>query len=167
MKDENEIEKIKDIAKKIRKAFEEIERKEDYSEASLWGFDLGGYCGRAAIQLYLACKKSGIKIKIIEGIGHAYNEYNGHIIDITATQFGKYPKVHIRKYKCKPHYIPEFYQKVRTHLSTKSLADAFWIPQHLIDRDKEVVLKYIPRKTTGGQRRKLNVKTKCKSKKNN
>lgn len=134
--------KVKLIAEKLRMAFEEISEKENYGEASAFNFDLGGYCGRAAIQLYLICKKAGIKIKISEGIGHAFNEYGGYIIDITATQFGKYPKVYIKKYKSRN--IPEFYQKVRMHLSTKSLAKSLWIPQSKINSDEKIVSKYFP-----------------------
>ena len=147
-----DLNKIKNIAKKIRKAFEEIEKKEN---DGFGGYGLGGYCVRAAAQLYLACKKAGIKVKIVEGVGHAFNEFDGYIIDITATQFGKYPKVHIRKYKNRP---PEFYQKISSHLSTKSLIETFWIKQLEIENDEEIVSKYFPGKT-GGQRRKRNVKT--------
>lgn len=148
--------KVKFIAEKVRLAFEEISEKENYGEASAFNSDLGGYCGRAAIQLYLACKKAGIKIKIFEGIGHAFNEYDGYIIDITATQFGKYPKIYIKKHGFQNGL--EFYKKVRTHLSTKSLAKSFWIPQNKIDSDKKVVSKYFPGRTGGQEESK-----KCQS----
>lgn len=161
------LEKIKDIAIKVRKAFEEIEKKDygyrflDYDGNDYYiKNNLGGYCGRAAIQLFLACRRKNIDIEIEEGVGHSYNKLGDYIIDITATQFGKYPKVHIRKYKSRK---PEYYQKVRTHLSTNSLANEFWIPSHIIVRDRTVVLKYCPGQT-GGQRRQENVKVKCKSK---
>ena len=132
------LEKVKSIARKVRRAFEEIEKEENYNEADDFGFDLGGYCGRAAIQLFIACKKEGIEINIEEGIGHAYNKFNNYIIDITATQFGKYPRVYIKKYKGRK---PEHYQKVRMH-TTKSLADEFWISPHIITKDKKVVNFY-------------------------
>ncbi|MFA5048279.1 MAG: hypothetical protein WC516_04625 [Patescibacteria group bacterium] len=145
---DKKLEKIKKIAKKVRNVFEKIEENEGWA-----GCRLGGYCGRAAIQLHLACKRVGINIKISEGIGHAYNEYDGYIIDITATQFGGYPKVHIRKYKRATKELPEFYQKVRTHLSTKTFASSFWIQQRDIDNDQKFISKHFPGIKTGGRRR--------------
>lgn len=90
---------VKAIAKEVRKSFEKIEKE----ERGLYGTEpagLGGYCGRASIQLYLACKRAGLKdIELWDGEGHTFNVYRGKIVDITATQFGRRRKVYVCEFK--------------------------------------------------------------------
>lgn len=132
----NKLGKIKEIAKKIRKAFEEIEESETYNKG-----DLGGYCARASIQLYLACRREGIRISMVEGIGHMYNKYNGKIIDITATQFGERSKVLIREYKKEP---PEYHKYLRKHPSVISIINLWWAPYYeQVLSDGKTVKKYL------------------------
>ena len=91
------LKKIKKIAGQVREAFEEIEKEEGNCSWSKTDA-LSGYCGRASTQLYLACRRAGIKIRMVEASGHMFNTYENHIVDVTATQFNdgiyKYPKVY-------------------------------------------------------------------------
>lgn len=95
----NRFQKIMEVAYVIRRVFEEIE-KEEYKP-----YNLGGYCSRASEQLHAACERLGLKgVELWCGYGHAYNVYDGKIIDITATQFNsKRPKVYCisHKYACR------------------------------------------------------------------
>lgn len=134
---------IRTIAKQVRKAFEKIEEDENG-----YGGNLGGYCFRASYQMYLLCKKEGINVDIIEGCGHYYNEFNGYIIDITATQFGKYPKIHIKRYKTN---IPEFYNKVSV-VTENDVEDPeyikynFWDTKEELEEDYHTVIDNSPNK---------------------
>jgi len=128
--------KITSIARRIRKAFEEIESKEgEYNDG-----DLGGYCGRASVQLYLACKRQGIKIQIAEGVGHIFNVYNGRIVDITATQFGYCEKVFIKDLYHRG--LDDCHRPIRYHHSAKTAEKVYGSTRDTI-RDKRTVLKYL------------------------
>jgi len=132
------LKKVKRIAKDIRKAFEEIDKK--YTGHT--GGDLGGHCGRASVQLYLACRRVGIKIGINKGEGHMFNTYRDRIIDITATQFGVRRKVFVRKIPKKIGKLPSYHRTCCTYDTAKSAIDVY--DDRLdINRDKRVVLKYI------------------------
>jgi len=89
--------KIKSLLSTIRKGFEYIEIQEGFD-----GGKLGGYCLRAAVQVFLFCKKENITVEMIVSNEHAFNKIDDYIIDITATQFGNFPKINIKKYKNKP-----------------------------------------------------------------
>lgn len=75
------------IAGKVRDAFEEIGKNEQYPS------NLCGLCLRASAQLFAAAADFGIDIQIIGGIGHCFNMCDGYIIDVTATQFGEIDRV--------------------------------------------------------------------------
>jgi hypothetical protein len=129
------LEKVKKIAKKVRAAFEEIEEKEYGSKYT----DLGGYCGRASVQLYLACRRAGITIGLHEGYGHMFNTYNGRIIDITATQFGINKKVYVKKIDKS---LEDYHTTEAIHKSAKPAECVYGCPADTI-RDKRTVLKYL------------------------
>jgi hypothetical protein len=75
--------RVEELAKQVRAAFEEIARKNGYSEG------LGGLCGTASNHLAAAAKRLGIEgVDVCDGGGHVYCMYQQHVIDITATQFG-------------------------------------------------------------------------------
>lgn len=93
------LKEVKAIAKEVRKVFERIEGDEGGYYGNPGPGSLGGYCGRASIQLYLACKRAGLNgIELWDGDGHTFNAYNGKIVDITATQFGQPRKVYTCKF---------------------------------------------------------------------
>lgn len=131
------LKKVKKIAKKIRAAFEEIEKKE-YGRPS----DLGGYCGRASIQLYLACRREGIRIGLHEGCGHMFNTYDGRIIDVTATQFGINRKVYVKKIPKDENGLEDYHMTEATHRSAKSAEHVYGSPKDTVN-DKRVVLKHL------------------------
>ena len=88
--------KLKKVATQVRQAFENISRQE---YPYLKEHSLSGYCCRASAQLFLAAKRHGIEgVKIVVGHGHVYNVYQGHIVDITATQFGEKDPVYIKPF---------------------------------------------------------------------
>jgi hypothetical protein len=89
---EDNFSKVVNIAKKIRETFEniEIEICENKSYTCEPKLDLGGYCGRASVQMFLACKRagiSGVELWDVDDGYHTFNMYGDRIIDITATQF--------------------------------------------------------------------------------
>lgn len=91
-------EEVKKIAGKVREIFEQIEADESGDKYNRYCMtDLGGYCGRASIQVYLACKRAKIRgIELWDTGRHTFNIYEGKIVDITATQFGRQDKVLVR-----------------------------------------------------------------------
>lgn len=95
--------RVREVAELVRKSFEEIGRNNT----------LGGYCGRAATQLWLECMKRGIEgVKIVEGAGHAFcmfTEANGYVFiaDVTATQFhDSYPPIFITDFATAKRHLP-------------------------------------------------------------
>jgi hypothetical protein len=98
--------KLIEIAKSVRERFENsIIRSYD----GLFELDpedkqeLGGRCHLASRVLYKEARKSGLKVKMCTGWfendfsagGHCWIEFEGKIIDITATQFGIKDKIFI------------------------------------------------------------------------
>lgn len=73
---------VRVIAERVRRAFEKIASYTGHSE------DLGGLCGRAAVQFCLEAERAGISAKLVHGNGHAYSMLSDkQIVDVTATQF--------------------------------------------------------------------------------
>lgn len=73
---------IRELAERVRRAFEAIAQKENISS------NLGGLCGRAAVQFCLAAKEIGINARLVHGNGHAYSLLpDDRLVDVTATQF--------------------------------------------------------------------------------
>jgi hypothetical protein len=130
------LDRVKKIAAQVRQAFEEIARTQGYRS------DLGGLCGRATAQLYLACRRKGIKIKMWRGLGHAFNECDGHIVDITATQFGKVGKVHIRKMRF-PLNRPYHYRSPVEVTSARACALYFGGGRGKFEKDGRIVRRYM------------------------
>ena len=86
------------IARIVRKTFDAIASEESRTRKWHTGCPdtLEGYCGRASAQLYLALRREGLRsAEFWDGDCHSFVTYRGKIIDITATQFGSYPDVHV------------------------------------------------------------------------
>lgn len=86
------------IAAHVRKTFERIARDESFPA------DLACLCLRASKALAKALTKTGIKAKLVMGGyrepygecgDHCWIEIGDKIIDITATQFGTFDRVHV------------------------------------------------------------------------
>jgi len=89
------IDKVKDIAKRVRRKCELFSRSPEASKHDFYKTpDLVCMCAVASFALSKALNKSGIRNKVIKGYygsegHHCWVELkNGMIIDITATQFG-------------------------------------------------------------------------------
>lgn len=83
------ISEVKTIAMVVRKVFEKIEREEF---PNYLFDDLAGYCGRASVQMFLACRRAeieGVELWDVNDGYHTFNIYGDRIIDITATQFDR------------------------------------------------------------------------------
>lgn len=72
------IEIVERIALKVRLAFESVSKSKT----------LSGWCFRAAPVLLTAAQKVGLpSFGIAANSGHVFNYYDGHVVDITASQF--------------------------------------------------------------------------------
>lgn len=77
------INKIKEVANQTRRWAER------YAANNYFPRDLTGVCAIAATKLFLDLQKNGFKdIHIVENTEHAFVVCEGHIVDVTATQFG-------------------------------------------------------------------------------
>lgn len=82
---------IRYLATKARKAIECAALDETDSTY------LGGYCARGSAIVAHLLKEEGIPCSLVySDWGHVYVECMNYVIDITATQFGDFPKVMIR-----------------------------------------------------------------------
>jgi hypothetical protein len=96
-----DFQKVISYAKSSRKIVERLAKHIDNS----WPVEAGDsktlecYCAIASHLLYKLAKKNNIKINFHVGkfksYDHAFNSYDGKIIDITATQFGLKNKVYV------------------------------------------------------------------------
>jgi hypothetical protein len=119
---------IRRIAKSVRSAFEMIARNGG------WDQSLSGLCYRSAIQVFLECRRHGIYVRLAKGAGHGFCVYSGHIIDVTATQFGKeYPKVVIIPIPKAP---PDHH---RIHCTSRSVKSFYIGGTMALKADKKVV----------------------------
>jgi hypothetical protein len=130
---------VKELADKIRLAFEEIEIEEGYDNG-----DLTGFCKRASVQLFLAANERGLPVELVCGSGHVYNLYDGHIIDITATQFGVEDKVWITKIDKCIEFIHPWKPKGDPCNCLEELKNFGWYTsEEEIKGDLEIVRKYL------------------------
>ena len=97
MKSQISVKELRAIAQQVRSWAESYAHKND-------GFtirDLTGMCAIASGELWRRLHIQGQKATICMyddfGDSHVFVLYNGYLIDLTATQFGKYPKVIVRK----------------------------------------------------------------------
>ncbi len=115
------------IAKKVREKIDRyvrsIIKREDWKHRIGWGReDLGGWCAIAAASLETSFKRAGYPAEMRKGRVKKFGEHcwvvsGDHIYDITATQFGKFPKVYI---------TPISDQKVGYSNGTKNRNFSFW-----------------------------------------
>ena len=102
------------IAKIVRKKCEKFALSKDSIDYDFNGEnDLTCMCAVASFALYEALRQQGITCKVVEGLfyqfkeeprnyqhylrrySHCWVKAGKKVIDITATQFGDYPKVHV------------------------------------------------------------------------
>ena len=107
------------IAKKARALTEKFAKKHPdigYPE------DLSCYCAIGSRILHLLAEKNGYELEFIQGyfgdvfdsdrkltsssINHCWLEYKGHVVDITATQFGIQAPVHVVSRRNTDQYHP-------------------------------------------------------------
>ena len=138
------LKRIHEIAKRVRRAFEVIATRDGKPR------NLQGLCGRAAVQLFLECKREGIHIRIANARGyHAFCVYAGHIIDVTATQFHKlgvpWPKVLIKPISKVPysyHDILAKYRSVFSAVKDTSYVKGLYYAGQCYKKDRKVVIEY-------------------------
>ena len=76
--------RIKRIAKNVRKWAEELQNKNKF-----WDNHLSGMCGIASYELFKRLRRAKFKPTMCFSRGHAFVKCNGFIVDVTATQFCK------------------------------------------------------------------------------
>jgi len=111
---QKKLQTIRIIAREVRNHCERFTKRVAGDYISIEESDLGGLCAIASYTLRRELYKKSIDTKLIEGKwfkgptdkwgwGHCWLEWNGYIIDITATQFGVARKVCINRDRGK-HY---------------------------------------------------------------
>jgi len=98
------------LAAKVRRAVEDLacDEEDEFEEHLNDPHSLSGYCARASAMLSVELSKRDISHKLIySNWGHVHVQCCGYIMDVTATQFGNFPKVMVRRrdtleFICKP-----------------------------------------------------------------
>jgi len=83
-------EEIYKVAVKVRRAAEKFALKEKFPN------HLGGCCFWASRELFKHLKRLNYRVGLAINDGHCFVIYGNYLIDLTATQFGSYPKVYIK-----------------------------------------------------------------------
>lgn len=119
--------KIKNIAKKVRKAVEKLAKSDNY-----YSFDKNLKCACALASYFLSkeLNKNKIKSKVVWGnfikgkknYSHCWVVVKNQIVDITATQFGIKHKVYITDIDSE-----QYYPVLEGKIAVKSLKD--WNPE--------------------------------------
>ena len=86
------LKKIKSLAEQAREWSEYTARKHGFH------YDLNGFCGIAAANLFLLLKREGYFVKLAVSEEHAFVVWKEYIIDVTASQFS-HPNICIKKIK--------------------------------------------------------------------
>jgi hypothetical protein len=91
----NEMQRVKKIAEKVRKAVEELAKHEAAlnKEGGNDSVTLCGYCARASSVLSNALAEEGIEHKIGVAAHHVFVLWKEYVVDVTATQFGEGPVI--------------------------------------------------------------------------
>lgn len=86
-------------AHEVRSEFERVAEREES-----WYINrknLAGLCARASYALVLALAAEGVEAELVlgryDGKGHCWVEVAGHVVDVTATQFGTKRRVAVSK----------------------------------------------------------------------
>jgi len=85
---------LRNIAYRVRRKMEKLQQKNDFC---CWGKNLDCMCAIASIELFDILSDLNLNPKIAIGFCHAFVSCQGFYIDVTATQFGPYPKVMVRR----------------------------------------------------------------------
>jgi hypothetical protein len=87
--------------------------------------DLNGWCAKCSAKLHHRLRDAGIESKIHmssnEWGSHVYLVVDDHIVDVTATQFGRFPAVMIKHQKEMDEH--EFFQTTDTFNSVNELRE--------------------------------------------
>ena len=81
---------IYEVAVKTRKQAEKFAKREKFPA------DLNGCCFWASRELFKNLKRLNYRVGLAMNEGHSFVIYGKYLIDLTATQFGVYPKVYIK-----------------------------------------------------------------------
>jgi len=134
---------VKKLANSNRDAYEAYERE-------LWGggdgriVNLCRYCKLASVQLFLAAQKRGIDVKLAAANGHVYNIYDGHIVDITATQFGISDRVFVAKAEGNQTGNWEPKKDGNNLSSLEELSRVGWCTSEVeLQNDKEIIKEFV------------------------
>jgi len=123
MVDAATLSKIKRIAKDVRKWAERLQEQEQ-----LWDNNLGCMCAIASYELFKRLRKARLDPTICftngDDGGHAFISCQGHIVDVTATQFTrKIPKVIVIPVKEIDYMTYEFWRPGTRAKSKKRFLD--------------------------------------------
>ena len=83
---------IRNVAQSVRKWAENLQNRH-----KMWGDDLRCMCAITSYQIFIKLKKRGFFPTLRLNNDHCFITCNELLIDVTATQFGDYPKVITRK----------------------------------------------------------------------
>jgi hypothetical protein len=122
---------IIDVAKQCRKWVENHAKAIDICNDP----DLGGWCAIASAHLHDQLVERGFSSRIAYNSHHCFVIVGGHIVDITATQFGeRYKKIHVQPLNRKV-VRPERWYIGRTFGSVKGLRNYMeregWPPEQI------------------------------------
>lgn len=112
--------KLKEIVLETRAWGEKLPIARDYCP------DLAGLCAIVSKELCERLQQNGYKAKIAYNGHHCFVILQGRIIDLTATQFGNYPKIYIKK-------LPDYISSDKLYGSTWYIEKLFDNPNDLPD----------------------------------
>lgn len=137
-----QLRRLTKLARVVRCAYEKI-----YGKNS----DLAGACFDASRQLFRLAKDNGLAVEIGIGDGHAFVLLGDTIVDVTATQFGRKPKVLVakRKEQGKRRWCGLFPWQLESRHSNMWSANRSWGDRcgYAYRQERRVILKTLAEKT--------------------
>lgn len=108
------------------RSWAELARLKTRSEGH-FSADLCGMCAIASAHLHEVLKNAGVKTTIVANYDHVFLMIDDMVLDITATQFGDYPKVLYRRHS----ELSEFWRRDREFETVQALCQYVWNwPEH-------------------------------------
>lgn len=92
--------------------------------------ETSGMCAIASATIFLKLKKLGFEAEICGNDNHVFIEFDGWTIDVTADQFGKFPKIIITKEKLSSNYWTIDFRI--TNLENIKSIQKYWLDQHKV-----------------------------------
>ena len=110
-----------------------------------------GMCGVATAILFLKLKKLGFNSEICGNDNHIFLEFNDYLIDVTADQFNKFPKIYgrinkkivITKKRIKKSYLKVDYRF--KSLDELYLLQDYWLEQHRVKTYLNYIYEFVDR----------------------